>query len=145
MVSSNPKKCEQLVKLSLSLALWVICFALGVALAWVWFFYDGQRQDKFLRTVGIALGDRMGWDGKSDNIDVEQRSIGDCSILDGFVPVHSMSGYEHDNPNCAGSWVEDTREPMPDITLVVIGAAARTLTNLLRIVHRACISSSNRA
>ena len=74
-------------------------------------------------SVGIALGGRMGWDGKSDNIDVEQRAIGDCSILDGIVPVHSMAGYPHGNPNCAGSWVEDTRELHPDVTLVVIGGA----------------------
>ncbi|HSO40496.1 MAG TPA: acyltransferase family protein, partial [Labilithrix sp.] len=74
-------------------------------------------------SVGIALGGRMGWDGKSDNIDVEQRAIGDCSILDGFVPVHSMAGYPHGNPNCAGSWVEDARELRPDVVLVVIGGA----------------------
>ena len=74
-------------------------------------------------SVGIALGGRMGWDGKSDNVDVEQRAIGDCSILDGLVPVHSMAGYPHGNPNCAGSWIEDTRELRPDVTLIVIGGA----------------------
>ena len=74
-------------------------------------------------SVGIALGGRMGWDGKRDNIEVEQRAVGDCSILEGFVPVHSMAGYPHGNPNCAGSWVEDTRELRPDVTMVVIGGA----------------------
>jgi len=65
----------------------------------------------------------MGWDGKSDNIDVEQRAVGDCSILDGYVPVHSMAGYPHGNPNCAGSWLDDVKELHPDVTLVVIGGA----------------------
>ena len=74
-------------------------------------------------SVGIALGGRMGWDGKSDNIDVEQRAIGDCSILDGYVPVHSMAGYPHGNPNCAGSWLEDVKELHPDVTMIVIGGA----------------------
>ncbi len=74
-------------------------------------------------SVGIALGGRMGWDGKSDNVDVEQRAIGDCSILEDHVPVHSMAGCPHGNPNCAGSWLEDVKELHPDVTLVVIGGA----------------------
>ena len=74
-------------------------------------------------SVGIALGSRMGWDGKSDNVDVEQRAIGDCTILEGYAPVHSMAGYPHGNPNCAGSWLDDTRELRPDVVLVVIGGA----------------------
>lgn len=53
---STDRKLRPAAQKRWTIALWVICFALGVALAWVWFFYDGQRQDKFMRTVGIALG-----------------------------------------------------------------------------------------
>ncbi len=74
-------------------------------------------------SVGLSLGARMYWLASSAAAVVEQRAIGDCSILDGFVPVHSMSGEPHGNGNCAGSWVEDACELHPDITLIVIGGA----------------------
>ena len=74
-------------------------------------------------SVGIALGARMHWAELSENAVVEQRAIGDCSILDGFVPVHSMCGDPHGNGNCAGSWVEDARELKPDVFMIVIGGA----------------------
>jgi peptidoglycan/LPS O-acetylase OafA/YrhL len=74
-------------------------------------------------SVGISLGNRMYWaQGVADAV-IVQRAIGDCSILDGVVPVHSMGGWPHGNGNCARDWIADVRELRPDVTLVVVGGA----------------------
>jgi peptidoglycan/LPS O-acetylase OafA/YrhL len=74
-------------------------------------------------SVGLALGARMHFAGGSAGAYVNHRAIGDCSILDGLMPVLSMSGEPHGNGNCARSWVDDVRELRPDVVVVVIGGA----------------------
>ena len=91
-------------------------------------------------SVGIALGGRMGWDGKPENFLVEQRAVGDCSILQDIVPVRSMSGLHHGNPNCAASWKEDAAEVRPDIFVVVIGGAYFATVQVGGRWRRACDS-----
>jgi len=74
-------------------------------------------------SVGISLGSRMYWVRRPDEPFVVQRSRGDCSILDGVVPVHSMAGWPHGNGNCATEWENDVKELEPDVVLVVLGGA----------------------
>jgi peptidoglycan/LPS O-acetylase OafA/YrhL len=74
-------------------------------------------------SVGLALGARLHYAQDSANAYVDQRAIGDCSILDGVVPVFSMSGPPHGNGNCARAWVDDVKELSPDVTVIVIGGA----------------------
>jgi hypothetical protein len=74
-------------------------------------------------SVGISLGNRMYWAQRYMDSVVVQRAIGDCSILDGIVPVHSMGGWDHGNGNCARNWVKDVEELHPDVTMIVIGGA----------------------
>ncbi|HEY1958030.1 MAG TPA: acyltransferase family protein [Polyangiaceae bacterium] len=74
-------------------------------------------------SVGISLGSRMYWVRRPADPFVVQRSRGDCSILDGVVPVHSMSGWPHGNGNCATEWENDVKELEPDVVLVVLGGA----------------------
>src|SRR5262249_34294626 len=74
-------------------------------------------------SVGISLGSRMYWVRRPDDAFVVQRAIGDCSILDGVVPVHSMNGWPHGNGNCASAWESDAKELEPDVTVIVLGGA----------------------
>ena len=74
-------------------------------------------------SVGISLGSRMYWVRRPDDPFVVQRARGDCSILDGVVPVHSMGGWPHGNGNCASEWENDVKELEPDVVLVVLGGA----------------------
>ena len=74
-------------------------------------------------SVALSLGNRMYWSHAAEDAVVVQRAIGDCSILDGVVPVRSMGGEPHGNGNCARGWVEDVRELGPDVTLVLLGGA----------------------
>lgn len=74
-------------------------------------------------SVGLALGARMRWAQDSGHAFVAQRAVGDCSILDGYAPVFSMSGEPHGNGNCAADWVSDARELEPDVVAIVIGGA----------------------
>ncbi len=74
-------------------------------------------------SVGLSLGGRMYWDQTVASAVVEDRAMGDCSILDGFVPVFSMGGWPHGNGDCARAWVEAAKETKPDVTLVVLGGA----------------------
>jgi hypothetical protein len=74
-------------------------------------------------SVALALGARMHFAQDSAKAYVDHRAIGDCSILDGIVPVFSMSGEEHGNGNCARNWVADVTELRPDVTVIVIGGA----------------------
>jgi peptidoglycan/LPS O-acetylase OafA/YrhL len=74
-------------------------------------------------SVGLAMGARMHWVQEPSHAFVAHRAIGDCSILDGIVPVHSMGGTPHGNGNCARNWVDDTKELEPDVALIVIGGA----------------------
>ena len=74
-------------------------------------------------SVAMSLGARMYWARHADDAFIVQRGVGDCSILDGIVPVHSMGGEPHGNGNCAGAWVDDVVELRPDVTLVLLGGA----------------------
>jgi peptidoglycan/LPS O-acetylase OafA/YrhL len=74
-------------------------------------------------SVGLSLGGRMYWDQTVASAMVEDRAMGDCSILDGWVPVFSMGGYPHGNGDCARGWVDAAKEVRPDVTLVVLGGA----------------------
>ena len=74
-------------------------------------------------SVGLALGARMRWAQDSGTAYVAQRAVGDCSILDGYAPVFSMSGEPHGNGNCAAEWTSDVKELEPDVAVVMIGGA----------------------
>ncbi|MDF2693133.1 MAG: acyltransferase family protein [Labilithrix sp.] len=74
-------------------------------------------------SVALSLGARMHFAQDTAKSYVDQRGVGDCSILDGIVPVFSMSGPPHGNGNCARSWLDDVAELRPDVTVIVIGGA----------------------
>ncbi|CAN5593126.1 acyltransferase family protein [soil metagenome] len=74
-------------------------------------------------SVGLSLGGRMYWDQTVASAQVDDRAMGDCSILDGVVPVLSMGGYPHGNGDCSRNWVDSAKELRPDVTLVVLGGA----------------------
>jgi peptidoglycan/LPS O-acetylase OafA/YrhL len=74
-------------------------------------------------SVGLALGGRMRYAQATADAFVAERAIGDCSILDGIVPTHSLNGAPHDNGNCARHWERDVAELRPDVTVVVLGGA----------------------
>jgi peptidoglycan/LPS O-acetylase OafA/YrhL/lysophospholipase L1-like esterase len=74
-------------------------------------------------SVGLALGGRMRYAQATADAFVAERAIGDCSILDGIVPTHSLSGSPHDNGNCARHWQRDVTELRPDVTVVILGGA----------------------
>jgi peptidoglycan/LPS O-acetylase OafA/YrhL len=85
---------------------------------------DGMQRVLVLGdSVALSLGAMMYWMQLWDDVVVAQRAVGDCSILDGYVPVRSMSGEPHGNGNCARSWVADVKETRPDVGVVVIGGA----------------------
>ncbi len=74
-------------------------------------------------SVALSLGAMMFWMQTWENASVAHRAIGDCSILEGYSEVHSMSGLKHGNGNCARSWVADVTETRPDVTMIVLGGA----------------------
>jgi lysophospholipase L1-like esterase len=74
-------------------------------------------------SVALSLGARMRYAQDSADAFVAHRAVGDCSILDGVVPVHSMGGEPHGNGNCASSWVDDAKELAPDVVAIVLGGA----------------------
>ena len=70
-------------------------------------------------SVAVALGERMRtFQSKAF---VAERGIGDCSLLEGVVPMRSLNGRAHDGGNCAQHWEADAAELHPDVTLVVLG------------------------
>ena len=74
-------------------------------------------------SVGLSLGGRMYWDQTVYSAQVDDRAMGDCSILDGWAAVLSMGGYPHGNGDCSRNWTRDAKELHPDVTLVVLGGA----------------------
>jgi lysophospholipase L1-like esterase len=65
----------------------------------------------------------MRWAQDAADVFVAERAIGDCSILDGVVPVRTLSGTPPGNGDCARNWLADVMELRPDVTLIVIGGA----------------------
>ncbi len=70
-------------------------------------------------SVAVALGERMRT--FQSHAFVAERGIGDCSLLEGVVPMRSLNGRPHDGGNCAQHWEADAAELQPDVTLVVLG------------------------
>ncbi len=74
-------------------------------------------------SVAMSLGIKMYWARREGDPYVVQRAVGDCTIMEGIVPVQSWSGDPHGNGNCAQSWLADVAELRPDVALVLFGGA----------------------
>jgi hypothetical protein len=70
-------------------------------------------------SVAITLGERMR--STQSRSFVAERGVGDCSLLEGVVPMRSLNGVPHAGGNCAARWEADAAELHPDVTLVVLG------------------------
>jgi peptidoglycan/LPS O-acetylase OafA/YrhL len=81
-------------------------------------------------SVALSLGAMMYWMQTWDDASVAHRAIGDCSILEGYGQVHSMSGIKHGNGNCARAWVSDVTEVRPDVTVILLGGAYFSTMNV---------------
>ena len=74
-------------------------------------------------SVAMSVGNLLRINQGKHHAFVAQRAIGDCSVLDGIVPTHTMNGLDHGGGNCAGDWASDTMKLQPDVTLIVLGGA----------------------
>jgi peptidoglycan/LPS O-acetylase OafA/YrhL len=74
-------------------------------------------------SVAMSVGNLLRINQQKGHAFVAQRAVGDCSLLDGIVPTHTMNGLDHGGGNCAKDWASDTAKLRPDVTLVVLGGA----------------------
>ncbi len=74
-------------------------------------------------SVAMSVGNLLRVNQWKGHAFVAQRAVGDCSVLDGIVPTHTMNGLDHGGGNCAHDWASDTAKLRPDVTLVVLGGA----------------------
>jgi peptidoglycan/LPS O-acetylase OafA/YrhL len=72
-------------------------------------------------SVAVALGERLRFVQRGTDASVVVRAAGDCSLLEGVVPVLSLNGRAHDGGDCAAAWASDATELRPAVTLVVLG------------------------
>ena len=72
-------------------------------------------------SVAAALGERLHAVREGSGAVIVDRGVGDCSLLEGVIPMRSLNNRAHDGGNCAAKWESDVQEVHPDVTLVVLG------------------------
>jgi peptidoglycan/LPS O-acetylase OafA/YrhL len=72
-------------------------------------------------SVAQALGERLFFVEDRQKAFVAERGVGDCSIMEGVLPTHSLTNVPHAGGNCAAKWQADAKELRPDVTLVLLG------------------------
>jgi peptidoglycan/LPS O-acetylase OafA/YrhL len=87
-------------------------------------------------SVAEALGERMRF--VQSRTFVAERGVGDCSLLEGIVPMRSLNGVPHEGGNCAAHWEADAAELHPDVTLIVLGGGFFAPANVGGDWHYAC-------
>lgn len=96
-------------------------------------------------SVAVALGERLHAVRESPGTQIIDRGIGDCSLLEGVVPMRSLNSRAHDGGNCAATWESDVQEIRPDITLVVFGGGFFARGEFQGRWRRACDAPWRRA
>jgi peptidoglycan/LPS O-acetylase OafA/YrhL/lysophospholipase L1-like esterase len=89
-------------------------------------------------SVAMALGERLAFVQRGTDADVVVRGVGDCSLLEGVVPVFSLSNTAHAGGNCAERWASDARELQPSVTFVVLGGGFFAKAKIDGKLQRAC-------
>jgi peptidoglycan/LPS O-acetylase OafA/YrhL len=96
-------------------------------------------------SVAVALGERLHAVSQGADTVIVDRGVGDCSLLEGVVPMRSLNNRAHDGGNCAAHWESDVREVRPDVTLLVLGGGFFARGKLDGRWQRACDASWRKA
>jgi peptidoglycan/LPS O-acetylase OafA/YrhL len=96
-------------------------------------------------SVAVALGERLRFVQRGTDASVVVRAAGDCSLLEGVVPVLSLNGRAHDGGDCAAAWASDATELRPAVTLVVLGGGFFARARIGGELRRACDPSWRQA